>query len=333
MQIIKAVFILSILFTACKREEVDPNAIIDKAIAAYGGEENLRDIQTKHEIGTTIIYLHDTVFKTTRYQQYFKSPQKSYYESPINRALISKKLIFASNGEYAWTQNDGAMAPYMQPKSERIDRQGEDYPYLFTLAERGISIDYIDFIEDDNRKLHQLKYTSEGGYEEDVYFDDETGLIAKTYKVIQTSIGPAEVTQLYDDYRNVGGVMIPFRVESQYPPREVDLNIINHLQINKQVADRIFDFPEPPKLSGEKINSLVGKYSASSSSLEILSKNGDLNVKMNNSEELPLLIVNQDFFMFRIGEDAKSHIENISLISPNTLRLFYKDRSEVLTKK
>ena len=73
------------------------------------------------------------------------------------------------------------------------------------------------------------------GFQEDVYFDDETGLIRKTYKVIQTSIDQAEMIQSFDDYRRVNGIQLPFRVESQYPPNEVDLNIINQLEINQRM--------------------------------------------------------------------------------------------------
>lgn len=326
-QIIKIVIIV-LITTSCKTTPPSAESIIQKAIKTYGGEKNLRNINTKHEIGTTIIYLEDSVFRTTRYQRYFKSPGKTYYESPINRPQISKKLIFASNGTYSWTQNDGAMAPYLQPEEEVIRRKGEDYPYLFTLQERGVKVDYIKT----TNNTHQLRYTSENGFTEDVFFDENSGLIRRTFKEIQTSIGPAQVIQLFDDYRNVNGVMIPFRVESHYPPREVDLNIINELSINKEVSDDIFEFPKVPLLSGEEINNLEGVYTNANTTLEIVYEGEQLQVRLNNSKPLDLQVVTKEFFMFRVGENEKSHVENIRMFGLGKVQLQYKDKIEYLYK-
>lgn len=327
-QKIKIILIL-IAISSCGSNQQTAENIIQKAIKAYGGEEKLRNINTKHEIGTTIIYLEDSVFRTTRYQQYFKSPGKTYYESPINRPQISKKLIFASNGEYSWTQNDGAMAPYMQPEDEVINRKREDYPYLFTLQERGVKVEYIST----ENNTHQLKYTSENGFTEDVYFDVKTGLIRRTFKEIKTSIGLAQVIQIFNDYRDVNGVMIPFRVESQYPPREVDLNIINELSINEEVDDTVFEFPKAPSLSKEEIKALVGVYSNARTTLEIIFEEERLQVKLNDSQPLKLQVVSRDFFMVRIGENEQSHVENIRIFGSGKVQLQYKDKNELLQKK
>jgi hypothetical protein len=326
-QIIR-IIIMVLIASSCTTTPPTAERIIQKAIKAYGGEQNLRNINSKHEIGTTIIYLEDSVFRTTRYQQYFKSPGKTYYESPINRPQISKKLIFASNGEYSWTQNDGAMAPYLQPDEEVIKRNGEDYPYLFTLKERGVKVEYIETINN----THQLRYTSKNGLSEDVFFDTTSGLISRTFKEIQTSIGPAHVIQLFDDYRNVNGVMIPFRVESHYPPREVDLNIINELNINEEVSDAVFEFPKAPLLSEEEINDLEGVYTNANTTLEIVDEGEQLQVKLNNSQLLDLQVVSKKFFMFRIGENEMSHVENIRIIGSDKIQLQYKDKYEFLYK-
>ena len=332
-------FTLPLFIFACAGDKTtSAGEVIEKAIAAYGGETNLRNIKSKKETGTTIIYLQDTVFRTSKYLELFKSPNKSYYESPVNKPLVSPKLIFASNGTIAWTQNDGAYAPYLQPQEEIIDRKGEDYPYLFTLEERNVVVSYIQTIKENNQSLHLLRYTSKGGFEEDVYFDGETGLISKTYKKIQTSIGAAEVIQLFNDYRKVGDVMIPFRVESRYPPKEVNLNIINELEINTYLNDSLFDFPKMDRLLPEEIESLIGSYSNANTSLKI-SKSGDiLKVEKDEQGASELLIVRKDFFMFRIGKKEKSHVENISVLKKErkdvqSLNLFYKGSEEVLLKE
>jgi len=330
--------LMIISLSACKNKTISENEIINRAIQAYGGKTNLRSIQRKKEIGTTIIYLQDTVFRTSRYQQFYKSPNKSYYESPINRPYIYPKLIYASNGRIQWTQNDGAWAPYLQPKEETTDRKGEDYPFLFTLKEREVNVEFIKTVGEKGKTLHLLKYTSKDGKEEDVYFDNNSGLISKTYKTIQTSIGQAEIIQLFDDYRLVGGVQIPFRVESQFPPNEVDLNIINQLEINQPINDSIFEFQSPPILSSSEISTITGNFTNESTSLSIIFENDQLMIQKDVGEKVTLDIVKKDFFMFRIGQNEKSHIENIAVESFNEnrvekIKLFYKEQIQYLKRQ
>lgn len=307
---VKLLFLISILIS-CEEKQLDASTIISKAISSYGGEAALRDIKTKKELGTSIIYLQDTVFRKSNYIEYFKTPNKTYYESPVTKKLTSSKLIFASNGKISWTQNDGAYAPYIQPKNEIVDLKGEDYPYLFTLEERGVTVTYVDKIVQDDNELHHLQYKSEGGLVEDVYFDDKTGLISKTVKVIQTSIGPAEVNKTFSDYKIINGIAIPFQVESYFPPKELNLYIINDLEINEGINDSIFEFPKPPLLSSTEIAGIVGTYKGENIKL-IIDVNGEnLVVQRDENPLSKLLVVKNNFFMYRIGEEEQSHIENI----------------------
>lgn len=314
--LLKLLFLFTIIIS-CQDKQLEAENIISKAIFAYGGEDAMRGIKTKKEKGTSTIYLQDTIFRTSNYVQYFKSPNKTYYESPVTKELKASKLIFASNGTKSWTQNDGALAPYVQPDEEVTDLKGEDYPYLFTLKERGVTVLYIDKIVEDDLVLHHLYYNSEDGLEEDVYFDDKTGLIAKTYRVIQTSIGQAEIFKTFSDYNNVSGIAIAFKTESFFPPKERNVYVIDELEINKPVNDSHFEFPKLPKLSSKEIDGIVGIFQSEDIKIIVSKNENELAIQKDDFQNTKLLIVKNNFFMFRIGEKEKSHVENIFIEEEN----------------
>jgi hypothetical protein len=89
---VKLLFLISILIS-CEKKQLDASTIISKAISSYGGEAALRDIKTKKELGTSIIYLQDTVFRKNNYIEYFKTPNKTYYESPVTKKFNLKMRL------------------------------------------------------------------------------------------------------------------------------------------------------------------------------------------------------------------------------------------------
>lgn len=310
-------FLASIL-AACSNEKTDWTAeeIIHLSLQAQGGEEALRGVTSNYTEGTTLIYLYDTVYSSTNFKSWEKSPGKSYYVTPVTEKKYTEKRIFASNGTYSWTQNDGALAPYRQPQEEHRNTNGEDYPYLLTLEERGVKTNYIERVEEDGRTLHRVDYTSSDGNVEEVYFDASTWLIHRVRRFIETSQGRAELIKHYYDYRPVGGIVIPFRTESFFPPRELDLHLINHIEINQVVDDSIFEFPEPPTLSAAELKAFTGNFrTADNKVIRISEESGVLFVTLPDKPKVEAAVVAKNYIMFRDGVGGGSWMGNIFLKS------------------
>ena len=79
------------------------------------------------------------------------------------------------------------------------------------------------------------------------YFDVVTGLLRREITTTETLLVPLEEQVDYDDYRDVGGVQMPFRVRtSDGAPYSTTTRIIMEIRRNVPVADTLF---RPPSTS------------------------------------------------------------------------------------
>lgn len=76
------------------------------------------------------------------------------------------------------------------------------------------------------------------------YFDVVTGLLRREITTTETLLVPLEEQVDYDDYRDVGGVQLPFRVRtSDGAPYSTTTRTIMEIRRNVPVADRLFRPP------------------------------------------------------------------------------------------
>ena len=76
------------------------------------------------------------------------------------------------------------------------------------------------------------------------YFDVVTGLLRRELTTIETLLLPLEEQVDYDDYRDVGGVPMPFRVRiSDGAPYSTTTRTILEIRRNVPVADTLFRPP------------------------------------------------------------------------------------------
>ena len=53
-----------------------------------------------------------------------------------------------------------------------------------------------------------------------LYFDAQTGLLAKSYTTMQSVLGGFPEETYYEDYRDASGLKVPFTMRVLSPPRE-----------------------------------------------------------------------------------------------------------------
>lgn len=328
-----AFILLATIACTPHEEALTADNIIANAIKAYGGEGALRGIRSKTIQGTTLIYIYDSLLMSTPYLSYEKSPSKSYYVSPPGGEGYGERLIFASNGTSSWTQNDGALYPYPQPPEEFRNTGGEDFPYLFTLKERGVEVQYIETITEEGLTLYRVDYTSAASTQE-VYFNADTWLIFKVRRFIETSQGRAENIRFHRDYRYVSGTQVPFRTESFFPPREVDVHLINKMEINTSLNDSLFEYPEVPQLTMPELDRFTGSYQLSSETIiRIAREDTALSVSVNGEPAVPALIVAPDFLMYRDGKGDGSRMANVFIKTDRNNREYLEHRLRKVTVK
>jgi hypothetical protein len=80
------------------------------------------------------------------------------------------------------------------------------------------------------------------------YFDVVTGLLRREITTTETLLVPLEEQVDYDDYRDVGGVQMPFRIRiSDGAPYSTTTRAILEIRRNVPVADSLFRPPAAPR--------------------------------------------------------------------------------------
>jgi hypothetical protein len=123
---------------------------------------------------------------------------------------------------------------------------GEKFPGLeFRDDHVNVQVDAMEKIGD--RDTYRVVGTRKEGFPiiDRINFDAQTGLLVRTYSTMQTVIGGFPEETFYEDYRDVGGVKIPFtmRVVSAEGNRTYKWSQID---ANAPVEDAKFAKPAPP---------------------------------------------------------------------------------------
>jgi hypothetical protein len=104
----------------------------------------------------------------------------------------------------------------------------------------------IERVDDHDAYVLQAKFDSVTTQRS--YFDVVTGLLRREITTTETLLVPLEEQVDYDDYRDVGGVQLPFRVRiSDGAPYSTTTRTILEIRRNVPVADSLFRAPATPR--------------------------------------------------------------------------------------
>jgi photosynthetic reaction center cytochrome c subunit len=98
----------------------------------------------------------------------------------------------------------------------------------------------------DNRQLTVMQGVTAAGNEVRLYFDTQTGLLARMVRFTNLPIGFINTEMDYSDYRDVSGLKIPFRITKTWVDGR-SVTLLNSVQINAPVDASKFAKPTAPK--------------------------------------------------------------------------------------
>jgi photosynthetic reaction center cytochrome c subunit len=216
-----------------------PDQIFDKYLAAVGGADALKKIKSREQKGTM----------DAMGGQY---PIEVYSEAPDKRISISHlqsgASVTAFNGEVGWMSIPGGVHRMTGPEREGAQIDAEFY---FPSRVREL---YKDFKVRPGEPVdgHQtllVSATAPGHPPLRLYFDQETGLLLRMIRYGETPLGknPAQID--YADYRDTGGVKIPYRWTLARPNGVFTIKV-DQVQQNVPIDEKLFvppSEPPPPK--------------------------------------------------------------------------------------
>src|SRR5713226_8872019 len=206
--------------------------IVDQYVKAAGGGKALARIQTLTIEGT---FTSDDG-KSGTYTLDTKLPNRYYSELLVGE----KNLIEAYNGKSAWHQNPASgLGTLVGPEGMQLEAAAQYYnSRLLNFKKDKITLALVGHAQVRGRDALQLEVTSATGVKRQVFFDAQTHLIVKE----AATVGGVEEEILYDDYRTVDGVKLPYKIELHRGSDKYNIEVSRAI-INGTVGERVFDFP------------------------------------------------------------------------------------------
>jgi hypothetical protein len=235
-----------LLTSATPSHAQDANKVIEQYQKAAGGSKALSKILTLTIEGT---FTSPDGSKSGSYTFDVKSPNRYYselnVESGVNLDAAQPKLeahhlIEAYNGKSAWHQDaGGAVSSLLGPEALQMEDAALYYNLHFNnLKKNKIGYALIGHAQVRGHDTLQLELTSPAGLKRNVFFDAQSHLIAKE----SANIAGINQEILYDDYRTVDNIKIPFKIELHRGGDVFQISV-SRAVVNPVVGERVFDFP------------------------------------------------------------------------------------------
>jgi hypothetical protein len=188
----------------------EPGEVLNKYLQAIGGEQRASSLTSFAAKGT---------FQT------FGVPKKYalelYAKAPAQRTMIVHDLaggdtVETFDGRDAWIIQPAILTPLPM-----LDRTGGEVNAARLIASLSFPGQIKQLLTQwrvgppaviDDRDLTLVQGTWDGKTPVNLYFDDETGLLARTVTYADSPVGLAPNEVDYADYREVAGVKIPFKI-------------------------------------------------------------------------------------------------------------------------
>ena len=180
--------------------------VFDKYIQAIGGAQRLANVTSFTAKGTFI------GFETEQ----TKVPVDIFAKAPAQRATIVHTALGDSvriyDGRAAWIAAPDRPVPLMSLTGGNLDGAKIEATVSFpTQIKPAFSQWRVGATGIDDREVRVLQGTNPRQPPVNFYFDEESGLLVRVVRFMDTAVGRVPTQTDYSDYREVSGVKIPFR--------------------------------------------------------------------------------------------------------------------------
>lgn len=224
--------------------ELTAEQIVEKNVAARGGLEAWRKIETMSWVG----YVETATAPGARlpFMLEMKRPNKTRFVINAPRQ-ISMRMFDGQRGWKLRSTNGGQ--PDLQPYSDdeitfALDGHVIDGP-LMDYQAKGAGVVLEDVQEVEGSKAYRLGVKLPSGASYHAWIDAQSFLEIKSVRESRNAFGKlGMVTKHYRDYRTIEGLQIPFVIENSTASGKIaDRMVIDRILLNPPLNDRIFSKP------------------------------------------------------------------------------------------
>jgi hypothetical protein len=255
-----AVLVLASLSTPILAQ--DPNKIVDQYIKVQGGSKALSRVRTLTIEGTLIT----AEGKSGTFTFDTRLPNR-YYSEMI---LDGKSVIEAYNGKSAWHQTpSGEIATLAGLEGTELEAAGQYYNSRLVNAKKNkLGVAFVGHAQVRGKDSLQVEITTPTGLKREVFFDPQTHLISKEI----ASIGGIDEQIIYDDYRSVDGLRVPYKIELHRGGDSYEI-VVTRVAVNGAVGERVFDFPKKSQAQLPDLKALFKEIDDNQRAIDKLKEN------------------------------------------------------------
>jgi outer membrane lipoprotein-sorting protein len=221
------------LFVPAVASAQTADEVIAKNIAAKGGVEKLKAVQTLRQTGRIDIQPGMSATVTIS----AKRPNMSRQEISI----MGQTIVMMFDGKAAWMINPmmGSAEPQPAPEAqvEMIKDQSNFDGDLVDYKAKGHTAEFVGEETVDGKKVLHVRLSRKALPVQDYYFDAATFLETKLSTDIP-SVGKTEIN--FGDFRQVEGLTMPFSVKNIAQGVVVATITFDKIEINPKLDDAIF---------------------------------------------------------------------------------------------
>ena len=243
--VIPLLLFVVLLMTGCKSTKVEKTVeqdLVDKSIEAQGGLEALQAIQSLKMTGSAALMGMDLglVF-------YQKRPNKLRVE--VDVSAMGMEIVSGYDGETAWTINPmagGGVQTVTGDEARSLRMQADIDGPLVGYEAKGTTLEYVGEEEIRGAAAHKLKVTTADAIEMFIYMDAASYLIIKQEAegTNPTTGGKTTQNSYLTDYREVSGVLMPYRMEVVFGNNELTQDVtFTTIEVNQELDDALFAKP------------------------------------------------------------------------------------------
>ena len=211
-------------------------ALLDKYLASIGGTDSLKKISSRVQKGTVTLAGNQ------------KIPIDIYAKAPNKRVSAvhfkERESLTAFDGKAGWMAVPGRVHMMTAGESEGAQMDADiALPAHFSSMFSKLEVSEGESI--DSHATWLVVGQREGKPDVQLYFDKQSGLLLRLVRYIDSPLGLNPLQIDFADYRDSGGVKIPFRWTQARPGNRFTIQVESSEQ-NVPIDDAKFAPPPPP---------------------------------------------------------------------------------------
>ncbi|WP_289645135.1 M16 family metallopeptidase [Maribacter aestuarii] len=213
-------------YSADMPEGVTSDEVLEKYIEAIGGKKTLEEVESYSMTA-------EAEMQGMKLELEMKKTSKDQFMQDVKMMGNSmSKQVF--DGDKGYVMAQGQRKDFTEEEVSKIKEESAPFPELNYLLVGGITLEGIENVGD--KKAYKIKVTDN----KTVYYDVETGLKLQEVNLAEMQGQQVQQTLSYDDYKEVSGIMFPFKLTQSMGPQNIDF-MFTEIKVNEGVTPADFE--------------------------------------------------------------------------------------------